>query len=136
MEPQARFSLWYYIAIFIALSALQSLFFSGSAGEQITYSEFLKRISDGKVESVVLTKEMIFGLMRAPKEGSESDAKQPEKRKGGDKKSISPPLNARLGGLRLVPGSVNTKRTPTRPRRPRLLSVRDTLRWFPSPILI
>ena len=66
MEKRIKFSIFFYLLIFALIFAAQSLFFSGPAVEEISYKEFRDRIEAGKVETVVLTSDKIFGMMRTP----------------------------------------------------------------------
>ena len=66
MEKRIKFSIFFYLLIFALIFAAQSLFFSGPGVEEISYKEFRDRIEAGKVETVVLTSDKIFGMMRTP----------------------------------------------------------------------
>ncbi|MCB9512443.1 MAG: ATP-dependent metallopeptidase FtsH/Yme1/Tma family protein [Deferribacteres bacterium] len=66
MEKRIKFSIFFYLLIFALIFAAQSLFFSGPGVEEISYKEFRDRIEAGKVETVVLTSDKIFGMLRTP----------------------------------------------------------------------
>jgi len=64
LQPRARFSLAYYLAILGGFLLLQWLFFSGVDATEIPYSEFRAELDAGKVAEVVLTEERIYGQLR------------------------------------------------------------------------
>ena len=66
MEKRIKFSIFFYLLIFALIFAAQSLFFSGPGIEEISYKDFRDRIEAGKVETVVLTSDKIFGMLRTP----------------------------------------------------------------------
>jgi cell division protease FtsH len=72
MQNRTRFSLSYYIILFAGIFFIDSFLFSGPSVKDIPYNEFIDRVTADKVESVVLTKEQITGLMKKPQpDGSE-----------------------------------------------------------------
>ncbi len=64
MEKKTKFSIWYYIFVFLTILMLQVLLFSGSAIREISYKQFIDYINQDKVESVVITQDKIYGLLR------------------------------------------------------------------------
>jgi cell division protease FtsH len=66
MQPRARFSIWYYLTVFVAILALDSVLFSGAGVPQIAYSDFLARVQSDQVARVVITQQEIYGAMKAP----------------------------------------------------------------------
>ncbi len=68
MKPRARFSLAYYLAILALFLLLQSVFFSGTDAKEIPYNEFRAAVDAGRVEEVVISKDRIYGRMRAENE--------------------------------------------------------------------
>jgi cell division protease FtsH len=64
LGPRTRFSLWYYLSLLLAFLFLQSLLFSGPAGQEIPYNEFRADLRAGKVDRIVLTQDRIFGRLR------------------------------------------------------------------------
>lgn len=61
MNKKAAFSIWYYFALFAIIFFMESLFFSGYAVKEIDYSEFRSRLEQNKIDTVVLTREHIYG---------------------------------------------------------------------------
>ncbi len=74
---RAGVSLLYYIFIFGSIYLLDSALFGGSPSPQMPYSEFLDRIDAGKVQSVVLTDEKIYGLLRDESKPKSDETKAP-----------------------------------------------------------
>ncbi len=74
MDKRARFSLGYFLWIFLLFWVLEGIFFSGPAVREMAYSDFLKDVSEGKVATVVLTPQMITGEIRA----TEGEGKEPQ----------------------------------------------------------
>jgi cell division protease FtsH len=66
MDKRARFSLGYFLWIFLLFWVLEGLFFSGPAVPEIPYSTFLSDIGKGKVATVVLTEQTIYGEFKGP----------------------------------------------------------------------
>ncbi len=66
MEKRTKFSIWYYITIFLAILFIESLFFSTPQIKEISYKKFRDYLAQGKIESVVLTQTKIFGKLKAP----------------------------------------------------------------------
>jgi cell division protease FtsH len=62
MEPRFRFSLGYFLMIFTLMLFLDSVFFSGPAVHEISYSDFRDLLQEEKVQSVILEKDRIYGL--------------------------------------------------------------------------
>ena len=85
MNPRTRFSTLYYLLVFAVIFGLDLLFFSGPAVQEIPYSEFLKRVTNNEVQTVVITPDQIYGVMKSPK------AEQGAPKESGASKAISPP---------------------------------------------
>jgi len=64
LERRARFSLLYYLWVFGFILLVDSLFFSSPQIPDIAYSEFLDRVSQDQVDTVVLTPQQILGEMK------------------------------------------------------------------------
>jgi cell division protease FtsH len=71
MEKHHKFSIWYVlIAVWIVL-ILQNTISQKFRIEQITYSEFIKALQNGKVVEIAITQDRIQGKMRTTKDGQE-----------------------------------------------------------------
>ncbi|MFP6665576.1 MAG: ATP-dependent zinc metalloprotease FtsH [Deltaproteobacteria bacterium] len=66
MDKRTRFSLGYFLWIFLLFWVLEGLFFSGPAVPEISYSAFLSDVGKGKVATVVLTDQTIYGELKGP----------------------------------------------------------------------
>ncbi len=64
LQPRARFSLAYYVAMLGGIFLLQWLFFSGVDAREIPYSEFRAAVETDRVGQVVLTQDRIYGQLR------------------------------------------------------------------------
>ena len=64
MVKRSKFSLGYYLTIFLLMFFLETMFFSGSAGKKMPYSKFRDLIAKNKVESVILESDKIYGLLK------------------------------------------------------------------------
>jgi len=60
---QRRFSLWYFVAAFFVLMALEN-FLMGAIVETLTYSEFKTLLKAGKITEVTLTDRVITGRLK------------------------------------------------------------------------
>jgi cell division protease FtsH len=74
MDKRARFSLGYFLWIFLLFWVLEGIFFSGPSVREMAYSDFLKDVGQGKVATVVLTTQTIYGEIRAPELTEDSTA--------------------------------------------------------------
>ena len=68
--PRARFSLLYYLWGLGLILLLDTLLFSSPQPPAIAYSDFLHRVTDNQVASVVITNDRIYGEMEAPAEAA------------------------------------------------------------------
>ncbi len=68
MEKRTKFSIWYYIIIFLLILFIESLFFSQPKIKEISYKQFRDYLKEGKIESVVLTQDKIYGKFKAPED--------------------------------------------------------------------
>ncbi len=68
--PRARFSLLYYLWGLGLILLLDTLLFSSPRPPAIAYSDFLHRVTDNQVASVVITSDRIYGEMKAPAEAA------------------------------------------------------------------
>ncbi|RPI10544.1 MAG: ATP-dependent metallopeptidase FtsH/Yme1/Tma family protein [Zetaproteobacteria bacterium] len=62
-QNQRRFSIWYFVAAFVVLLAVES-FVMGAITENLTYNEFKALLRAGKVTEVTLTDKVITGRLR------------------------------------------------------------------------
>ena len=62
MDPKQRFSLWYFIAVVLALIAIQSMF-SAPHKANLAYSEFKTLARQGKLSDLVLDGQTISGTL-------------------------------------------------------------------------
>ncbi len=64
MEKRVKYSIWYYVIIFLLIFFSDLLFFSGPKVREISYKQFRDYLAQGKIESVVITRDKIFGLLK------------------------------------------------------------------------
>ena len=81
MQPRTKLSIWYYLAVLGAIFAFDSLLFSGPDVPQISYSEFLDRVQADQVERVIITPELIHGVMKGPAASATAPAPASEEAK-------------------------------------------------------
>ncbi len=75
MNERARFSIVYYLWVFLLILFLESIFFSGPSVKEIPYSEFLDRVGKNEVKAVVLTQDEIYGEMKGPDDSADESKK-------------------------------------------------------------
>ncbi|MEJ2473737.1 MAG: ATP-dependent zinc metalloprotease FtsH [Desulfobacterales bacterium] len=63
LPPKARFSIWYFLIVFLAISYMQQYFFSAKV-ETIPYSQFKQYIAKGKVSNLSIGPEAISGTLK------------------------------------------------------------------------
>ncbi|HGY55247.1 MAG TPA: ATP-dependent metallopeptidase FtsH/Yme1/Tma family protein [Caldithrix abyssi] len=62
MKKETKFSIWYYIALFIGLMLLQIIFFPGTgARKEISYNTFREKVREGKVAKLVILPDRYIG---------------------------------------------------------------------------
>ena len=64
MKQQHKFSLSYYLFVFMTIVLLESLFFTGSAVKEISYSRFRNLLQADRIKSVIVQPDHIFGLLK------------------------------------------------------------------------
>jgi cell division protease FtsH len=62
-QNQRRFSIWYFVAAFLVLLAIEN-FLMGAITETLTYNEFKGLLKAGKITEVTLTDRVITGRMK------------------------------------------------------------------------
>ena len=62
-QNQRRFSVWYFVAAFLVLLAIEN-FLMGAITENLTYNEFKALLKAGKITEVTLTDKVITGRLR------------------------------------------------------------------------
>ena len=65
MVQRSKFSIGYYLMIFLFMLFLETMFFSGSAVKELPYSKFRDLIQKNKIESVILESDKIYGLLKS-----------------------------------------------------------------------
>ncbi len=89
MKQQQKFSLGYYLLVFFSIIAMESIFFSGTAVKEISYSRFRNLLNGDKVQSVIVESDRIYGLEKPPasdkqdnrQTAKESPAFQPQQKR-------------------------------------------------------
>lgn len=82
MEPRYQFSFGYFLLLFTLMLFLDSLFFSGPAFREISYSQFRDLIEKHQVQSVILEQDRIYGLEKTPAKADTSTPKNPSSSNG------------------------------------------------------
>jgi cell division protease FtsH len=74
MKQQHKFSLGYYLFVFFTIVLMESIFFSGPAVKEISYSRFRDLLKSDRIQSVIVEPDRIFGLRKAPANAAASGA--------------------------------------------------------------
>jgi cell division protease FtsH len=92
MVQRSKFSIGYYLMIFLLMLFLETMFFSGSAGKEMPYSKFRDLIQKDKIESVILESDKIYGLLKPEKKRSKAAAqtKSATQKADADTRSSTP----------------------------------------------
>jgi cell division protease FtsH len=77
MKQQHKFSLGYYLFVFFSIIFLESILFSGTAVKEIPYSRFRDMLNAGRIQSVIVESDRIFGLQKAPKQAAAGNSSDP-----------------------------------------------------------
>jgi len=84
---RTKFSIGYYLMIFLLIFFFESIFFSGSAVKELSYSKFRDLIEKDKVQSVVIESNRIYGLLKP--DVSPSKTGDSKKEKSGQNESAA-----------------------------------------------
>ena len=87
MKQEHKFSLGYYMLVFFTIIFLESIFFSGTAVKEISYSRFRNLLQNDRIQSVILETDRIFGLEKAAKDAA---ATHPADQSAKDSASFQP----------------------------------------------
>jgi cell division protease FtsH len=74
MQQQHKFSLSYYLFVFMAIVMLESLFFSGTDVKELSYSRFRQLLDADRLQNVIVESDRIFGLEKPPQATKSSAA--------------------------------------------------------------
>jgi cell division protease FtsH len=66
LKQEHKFSMGYYLTVLFMLILLESIFFSGPAVKEISYSHFRDLLQKDQIQSVILESDRIFGLEKTP----------------------------------------------------------------------
>ncbi len=98
MQKRTRFSILYYIMIILIIFMLESLFFSKPDVKEIPYSTFINGINANKIESVIITKDWIYGKYKKAEEKTEKTTEKSEQKPSGFfLKQLYTPWRLKLG---------------------------------------
>lgn len=61
MNKKTKFSLSYFLSIFMVMVLVETIFFSGSTTKEIPYSTFITDVKSGKIENAFITQDKIYG---------------------------------------------------------------------------
>ena len=92
MIQRSKFSIGYYLILFLFMMFLETMFFSGPAVKELPYNRFRDLIQKNKIESVILEPDRIYGLMKsepAPSKAAMSTATAAKK--SGSQNGAAPP---------------------------------------------
>jgi cell division protease FtsH len=68
MDRKHTFSIGYFLVAFLLLSLFQ-IWFAYRDTAEISYSDLMRMVADGKVQSVTLTETMVQGVFKVPQDG-------------------------------------------------------------------
>ncbi len=92
MIQRSKFSIGYYLIIFLLMLFLETMFFSGSAVKELPYNKFRDLIAENKIDSVILEPDKIYGLLKpeavSPKGTVQTNSAT--QKTGTEKKAASP----------------------------------------------
>ena len=57
--------MWYVLGFLLLLALAQTVFYSTTAGDTITYSEFKQYLREGQVQEVTVGVDVVRGVLRA-----------------------------------------------------------------------
>ena len=66
MKQQHKFSLGYYLLVMFSIVLMESIFFSGPAVKEISYSQFRNLLTGNQIKSVIIESNRLYGLKKAP----------------------------------------------------------------------
>jgi cell division protease FtsH len=75
MVQRSRFSIGYYLIMFLLMLLLENMFFSGPAVKELPYSKFRDMIKENKIESVIIEPDRIYGIQKSEQTPPEAGTK-------------------------------------------------------------
>jgi cell division protease FtsH len=91
MVQRSRFSIGYYLIMFLLILLLENMFFSGPAVKELPYSKFRQLIEEDKVESVIIEPDRIYGIQKSEQAASKSEPPPAGAIAEGDTEKSAPP---------------------------------------------
>ncbi|MFZ0613212.1 MAG: ATP-dependent zinc metalloprotease FtsH [Desulfobacterales bacterium] len=91
MEQRSRFSLQYYLALLVGILLMESLFFSGPAVKEMSYSKFRDLLQQDKIKQVVIQTDKIFGELKETPDKQNSKAADKTDKNGKNESSVTVP---------------------------------------------
>ncbi len=120
MIQRSKFSIGYYLTIFLLILFLETLFFSGPAVKELPYSKFRDLIQNHKIESVIIEPDRIYGLLKSeeapPKAAVQTNAAQAS---SGTEKSASTPKPGFTPQQKRTPWYLNLEKNLTKSEKSR-----------------
>jgi cell division protease FtsH len=91
MVQRSRFSIGYYLIMFLLILLLENMFFSGPAVKELPYSEFRDLIQENKIESVIIEPDRIYGIKKSQQTPPKTAAPTTPTKKDDTEKGASLP---------------------------------------------
>ena len=92
MIQRSKFSIGYYLILFLFMMFLETMFFSGPAVKELPYNRFRDLIQKNKIESVILEPDRIYGLMKSePTPSKAAMSTATAAKKSGSQNGAAPP---------------------------------------------
>jgi cell division protease FtsH len=120
MIQRSKFSIGYYLIIFFLMIFLESMFFSGPAVKELSYSKFRNLIQKNKIESVILENDRIYGLLKSEQSSPKADKQtNPAVKKPDTGKSPSPAKPGFKPQQKQTPWYINLEKNLTQSKEAR-----------------
>lgn len=89
MKKRVKFSIWYFLFLFVSVFLLENLFFSAPAGKEISYKEFRDLLAEDSIRTVVIQQDKIYGQLIGPDTTSQKAAATADTAKNASTKALS-----------------------------------------------
>jgi cell division protease FtsH len=133
MVQRSRFSIGYYLIMFLLILLLENMFFSGPAVKELPYSEFRDLIKENKIESVIIETDRIYGIKKSEQPPSKTAAQTIPAKKADTEKGASLPKPGFTPQQKRTPWYLNFEKNLTQSENDRRSETQRQFTVIPLP---
>jgi cell division protease FtsH len=133
MVQRSRFSIGYYLIMFLLILLLENMFFSGPAVKELPYSEFRDLIKENKIESVIIESDRIYGTKKSEQNPPKTAAQASPTKKDDTEKNASIPKPGFTPQQKRTPWYLNFEKNLTQSEDDRRSEIQRQFTVIPLP---